>query len=877
MGEVYLAEDVRLGRKVALKVLPADLAHEPTQLARFQHEARALAAINHPNIVTIYSVEEHDGLPFLTMQLVEGRRLSELIPPQGMGIVQILDAAVQLADGLAAAHEHGVLHRDLKPGNVMIGAEGRVTILDFGIAKRLPPTGEAKTLFGGEIEPLTREGSIVGTVAYMSPEQIRRQTLDPCSDIFSLGIVLYQMATGFRPFHGSDAAEEMLAILEQRPRPPSVVRPDLCPRLDEIVLRCLEKEPQRRYASARALRHDLMGLLHELNPTLRSATAVQSNRMQQAHLEPTEREVVPSWRPTSGVRSSDLASQTAAAPAREGRRPWPRRAVGAGAALVLLLAAGGWYVARGGKWTGSSSLAGAASAARPAISALAVLPLRTLSAEPEYFADGMTEALITSLGNLGHVRVISRQSVMRYKNSEKPLPSIAGELGVDVVLTGTVTRSGGRLRITTQLVRAEPEQQLWTAIFNRDTRDVLALQDDVAREVAHQVQLELTDQEKARLTDARPVDPAVYDLYLQGRFHWNKRTPEGLRQAVEYFQQTIAADPTYAPAYAGLADSYSLLGFLGHEPREQAFRQAKAAAARAVALDGSLADAHASLGLVMLNNDWDGAGAERAYREALELNPSYATAHHWLAAYLISAGRLDEAARHLRLALQLNPFSPTIVTATAEHALIVRDYDRAVEQARKAIELEPRYATAHEQLWYALHAKGKPAEAFAELAQTLSLSGYPETARRATRAYARSGYRAALLAACDHLADSRPGDTGGWLIAEAAALAGDRDRAIAWLETAFKRHDPSVLWLGQMWQWDGVRSDPRFQDLLRRVRAQTVQPRRADLNPNALRQPCSSASAWAQAWARASAWASAQASARERASTRASASVWVSA
>src|SRR6185295_15539028 len=295
----------------------------------------------------------------------------------------------------------------------------------------------------------------------------------------------------------------------------------------------------------------------------------------------------------------------------------------------------------------------------------------------------------------------------------------------------------------------------------------------------------------------RPLPPGAVPL--------EQAHPEGLRQAVEYFQQTIAADPTYAPAYAGLADSYSLLGFLGHEPREQAFRQAKAAAARAVALDGSLADAHASLGLVMLNNDWDGAGAERAYREALELNPSYAAAHHWLAAYLISAGRLDEAARHLRLALQLNPFSPTIVTATAEHALIVRDYDRAVEQARKAIELEPRYATAHEQLWYALHAKGKPAEAFAELAQTLSLSGYPETARRATRAYARAGYRAALLAACDHLADSRPGDTGGWLIAEAAALAGDRDRAIAWLETAFKRHDPSVLWLGQMWQWDGVR------------------------------------------------------------------------
>ncbi|HEY7213479.1 MAG TPA: protein kinase, partial [Thermoanaerobaculia bacterium] len=824
MGEVYLAQDTRLGRKVALKVPPADLSHEPLQLARFQHEAQALAAINHPNIVTIYSVEEHDGLPFLAMELVEGRKLTELIPPHGMGLGQLLDVAVQLADGLAAAHEHGVLHRDLKPGNIMVNAAGRVTILDFGIAKRLPPTGEAATILGeaepltqerhsvGEAEPLTQEGNIVGTLSYMSPEQIRRQALAPGSDLFSLGIVLYQMATGFRPFRGADAAEEMLAILELRPRPPHAVRPELDPRLDEIVLRCLEKDPPRRYASARALRHDLASLLHELNPASRSGTVLQSDRTQEAPLEPTELEVVPNWRPTSGARSADLAPRTAAAPAGEGRSPGPLRTVGAGAALALLLAAGGWYVAQGGRRSG-----GAPAAARPAISALAVLPLHTLSAEPEYFADGMTEALITSLGNLGHVRVISRQSVMRYKDSEKPLPSIASELGVDVVLTGTVTRSGERLRITTQLVRAEPEQQLWTAIFNRDARDVLALQDDVAREVAHQVQLELTDQEKARLSDARRVDPAVYDLYLQGRFHWNKRTPEELHQAIKDFRKAIAADPTYAPAYAGLADSYILLGVLGYEPREQSFRQAKAAASRALALDGSLADAHASLGLVTLNFDWDGAGAERAFRKALELNPSSANAHQWLAGYLISVSRFDEAAQHLDIARQLNPFSPTIVANTAEYALIRGDYDRAVEQARKVIELEPRLALAHEQLWFALHAKDRPAEAFAEFQQTLSLSGYPEAARHAARVYAKSGYRPALLAACDHLERSRPGEWGGWLIAEAASLAGDRDRAIAWLEKAVEQRNPYVRWIGQLRQWDALRGDRRFEALVRRV------------------------------------------------------------
>ena len=834
MGEVYVAEDTRLGRKVALKVPPAELLHQPLQLARFQREARALAAVSHPNVVTIYSVEEHEGLPFLTMELVEGRTLSELIPPKGMSLGQLLDIGIQLADGLAAAHEHGIVHRDLKPGNLMVSAEGRVTILDFGIAKRLPPAGETATL-AGEMEPLTQDGNVIGTVAYMSPEQIRRQPLDPCSDLFSLGVVLYQMATGVRPFRGSDTTSEMLAILERPARPPSEMRADLGARFDEIVLRCLEKEPRRRYPSARALRHDLADQLRELNPTSGTAATMRSDGTQERPAKPTEEVTIAEWKPTSGGRSSNVTSQAAAAAAWESRppsgslparrtRPW--RTVAAGAALVLLLAAGGWYVARGRR-SASSAPAGADSGLRPAISALAVLPLHNLSNEPEYFADGMTEALITSLGNLGRVRVISRQSVMRYKNSDKPLPSIAGELGVDVVLTGTVTRSGGRLRITTQLVRAQPEQQLWSAIFNRDVRDVLALQDDVAREVAHQVRLELTDEEKARLADARPVDPAVFDLYLQGRFYWNKRTPEGLHQAVEYFQRAIAADPTYAPAYAGLADSYSLLGFLGHEPREPAFQQAKAAASRALALDGSLAEAYASLGLVTLSMDWDGPGAERAYRKALALNPSYAAAHHWLAAYLISAGRFEEAAQHLRLALQLNPFSSTIVTSIAEQALMMRDYDRAVEQAHKAVELEPRYATAHEQLWCSLHAQGKPAEAIAELEQTLSLSGYPEAARRTASVYATSGYRAALLAACDRLAESRSGDTGGWLIAEIAALAGDRDRAIAWLAKAVDRHDPFVLWLEQMRQWDGLRGDPRFQALVSRVRTQAAQPPRS--------------------------------------------------
>ncbi len=815
MGEVYLAGDTRLGRKVALKVPPASLLDQPLQLARFQREARALAAVNHPNVVTIYSVEEHEGLPFLTMELVEGKTLSELIPTEGMSLEQILDVAVQLADGLAAAHEQGVLHRDLKPGNVMVGAEGRVTILDFGIAQRLPSPCEMTTLFG-EMEPLTQEGNVVGTVAYMSPEQIRRQPLDSRSDIFSFGIVLYEMATGIRPFRGSDIAEKMLAILEQPALPPSRVHSELGSRFDEIVLRCLHKEPQHRYPSVRALRQDLA----ELRQT---ATGVRSSQQEETLLEPTE-VAIPSWKAVSEAAPPGLAPEISATPEAEGsqpgrsfpaRGPWPLRSVGTGAALALLLAVG-WYASPGIRQSAGTSPA-ALPDALPTISALAVLPLQNLSGEPEYFADGMTEALISSLSNLGHIRVISRQSVIRYKGSEKPLPVIARELGVDVVLTGTVTRSGGRLRVTAQLIRAEPEQQIWSTIMNRDARDVLALQDDVAREVAHEVRVELTDQEKARLADARPVDPAVYDLYLQGRFHWNKRTSDGLRQAREDFWQAIAADPTYAPAYAGLADSYNLLGYMGHEPREASFRQARAAASQALALDASLAEAHASLGLVRMNADWDLTGAERAFRKALELNPSYAAAHHWLANDLMAAGRYGEAGQHLTIARQLNPFSATILTAISDHALMTGDDDRAVEKARDAVELEPLLGRTHEQLWCALHAKGRWDEAFEEYEQTLSLTGYAETARRAALVYATSGYRAALLAASHHLERARPGDETNRLIAQAAALAGDRERAIVWLEKAVVRREPFVLWLGQTEEWEGLRGDHRFEALVRRV------------------------------------------------------------
>jgi non-specific serine/threonine protein kinase len=488
MGEVYLAEDGRLGRKVALKVLPARLASQPRHLERFRREARATAALQHPNIVTIYAVEEEDGLPFLTMELVEGKTLADLIPPEGLELGRLLDIAVQVADALAAAHEHGIVHRDIKPRNLMVGTNGLAKVLDFGIARKWLAEEEPTVAMGGNTA-LTQEGQIIGTISYMSPEQIRRQPLDPRSDLFSFGIVLYEMATGDQPFEAPTPADQIAAVLHLHPKPPGTVRPGLPRRFDEIVGRCLERDAQHRYQRARELRDDLENLRLEI----RSGSG-------------------------SGPATAATGSRHAAGP-----------------------------------------------------QALAALPFENLSGEEEYFVNGMTDALISSLSNLGRVRVISRQSVMRYKGSDKPLPVIARELGVDIVLTGSVMRAGNRVRISTQLIQADPEQQLWAASYNRDVQDVLALQDEVAREVAGQVRLELTEQERSRLMGARQVDPAVYELYLQGRFHWDKRTPEGLRKAIEYFAKAIAADPLYAPAHAGLADAYALLAYFRQEPEEETF------------------------------------------------------------------------------------------------------------------------------------------------------------------------------------------------------------------------------------------------------------------------------------------------------------------
>src|SRR6266508_1444165 len=770
MGEVYLAEDTRLRRRLALKVLRPDLTSDPQFLQRFEREAEAIAAINHPNIVTIYSVEEIEGVRCLTMELVEGETLAARIASGALPTKEILDVAVPLADCVAAAHERGVIHRDLKPSNIMITREGRIKVLDFGLAKVLgtEPVSAGPHPSGLLTQsPLTATGTILGTVEYMAPEQLRGGHADPRSDIFSLGVILYEMSAGVRPFRGSGAADQISSVLRDEPSPILSLCPDLSSDLARLIMRCLEKDPERRLQSAKDLRNELRAIQGEL------ASA--------------------SWK-----RSTSAAALPT---------PPPRRR----RALVFAVAVwAGLTLARRGPAATPQGV--------PAVPSLAVLPLANFSGDPEYFVDGMTDALISALGNIRSLRVISRQSVIGYKASRKTIPEIARELSVDMFVAGSVWRAGQRVRITAQLIRAFPEKQLWTRSYERDFRDVLSLQGDIALAIATEIRVRLTPQEKARLSGAEPVDPAVQEAYLKGRYYWNLRTAEGTQKAISSFEQAIALDPGHAPSYAGLADTYAVLAYQSPTPVE-IFAKAEAAAARALALDSHLAQAHASLGFVRFFHGWDWKGAETEFRLALAENPNYATAHQWYWAYLEAMGPRKEALEEILLAKQLDPLSPVTGLDVAVHYSFSHDHDRAIEECRKTLELAPRFAPAEVWLWVAYDHKGMKKEALRHYLESMRLSGYSESADAVKGVNAKSGYAAAMRTAAEELTRlSKTRSVDSNQIAWLWAAAGEKEQTLRWLEQAAERRAAVLVWLNVAGEWDALRDDPRFKTLLRRMR-----------------------------------------------------------
>ena len=614
MGVVHKAEDTKLGRLVALKFLSEELSKDKHAVERFQREARAASALNHPNICTIHDIDEHEGRQFIVMELLGGKTLKKCCDDGAMKAERVAKLGTQVAEALEAAHAKGIIHRDIKPANIFVTERGQAKVLDFGLAKLVQPVSEA-TLTAS----LTGPQVIAGTLPYMPPEQLRGEPADARSDIWALGVVLYEMSAGRRPFHEEVPTQLISDIMHKIPPPPSRLNPDLSPRLDDIIQKCLEKDSENRYQSAK-----------ELEVDLRRLGAPASGEFAQA-------------RPASGRKYALLA---------------------VGLAAIVLA----------GVFVGSNLKSWRERLFGPAagnIQSLAVLPLKNISGDPaqDYFAGGMTEQLTTELAQLGALRVTSIVSVMRYRNTSEPLPAIAKELNVDAVVAGAVNPKGDRVRISAQLIRAPTDQTVWAASYDRDMHDVLGLQSEVTQAIAREIRLRLSPQVQQGFTRSRKVNPQAYQAYLKG-VYGTTTGPMGM--GLEYFKEAIQLDPDYAPAYAALARAEYFQGLFGSLRPSQAFPEIKDLAEKALAKDSSLADAYGWRALAETHYDWNWSAAQKDFEHALELNPSQADIHHDYAHYLLAMNRPEDSLAETQRAEALDPFNPMLVACVGWHGLFAR-------------------------------------------------------------------------------------------------------------------------------------------------------------------------------------------------------------
>jgi eukaryotic-like serine/threonine-protein kinase len=768
MGEVYRATDTRLNRDVAVKILSSDLTAEPGAKQRFEREARTASALNDPHICTIYDVGEHDGRQFLVMELLEGRTLKQYMDGQALAVEQVLKLGMQIAAALQTAHGKGIIHRDVKPANIFVTEGGEVKVLDFGLAKLLPPTDQDAT----HSLTLTEPQAVLGTLPYMAPEQLRGEKTDARTDIWGAGAVLYEMATGQRPFRGELSTRLADAILHQPLKPPRALNGAIPTELERIIRKCLDKDPENRFQSARELVVDLRRLS---TPNFQSGATLSAAKAR-------------GWRRAVRTLAYTAASTLLLA------------------AVLVATNPGGWR---------ERLLSRAAS---PRIQSLAVLPLANLSHDPEqdYFADGMTEALIANLAQVSALRVISRTSVMHYKGSDKTLPQIARDLNVDAVIEGTVQRSGNRVQVTAQLIRGQTDAPEWAKIYERDSRDVLVMQSELAQAIVGEIKVHLTPQERQHLASARTINPDAYNAYLLGNYHSGKRNAAALAKGIEYFQEAIRIDPNYAQAYAGLAAAYIERDVWGGLGIGKTSDQIRATTLKALELDGELAEAHALLGEIHFQYDWDWQGTEAEYKRAIQLNPNLADSYVRYAFFLQAMRRHQEALAAVHRAVELDPLSASNICDEGRILYRARQYENAVARYERALELDPGFLPALSRIAEAYEQLGKFDEALASV-QKLSQDTTDRRVglRPLARIYARMGRRREALEIVRTI--EKDGTFGGndFALAAIYSALGDRDHAIAALEKgvqsrsllAFVFVDP---------QLDPLRSDPRFQQLLRR-------------------------------------------------------------
>jgi serine/threonine-protein kinase len=757
MGVVYKAEDFKLKRFVALKFLPPHLMDEPGLKERFLIEAQAAAALSHPNICVIHEVGESDVQPYIAMEYVEGETLRDRLKKGPLKPEEAVDFVNQIAAGLAEAHGKGIVHRDVKSANIMVTAKGQAKVMDFGLAK----------LRGGS--SLTKSQTTLGTVAFMSPEQARGEELDQRTDIWSLGVVLYELLTGELPFKGDHDQTVIHAILHKAPKPPSQLRPGLPSGLDEIVLKALVKKMGNRYQRMEEVRGDLAAVAEGLRPL-------------KARLPPK----------LLGIRTAYVYSALAVA-------------------LIIGLDVGGLR---------SRIFGGDAGSER--VIKLAVLPLSNLSGDPEqeYLSDGLTQEMIAQLGRLHPqgLSVIARTSVLRYKKTETPVDQIGRELGVEYVLEGSARREGSRIRIAAELVKVKDQALLWADSYEREISGILALQNDVAQNVARALALKLLPAEQARLAVAPMINAEAYDAVLKGSYHWRKLTAPEFDTAQRYFELALAKDPSYVPAYRGLAAVWSGRRQMGIMPTRDVAAQWKAATLRAVALDENSLEAHDALGSYLTWYEWDWAGAEPEWRKTIELDPNDAANQAYYSHFLAITGRLDEAVTHIDLAVKLDPFNELILGLHAAVLNFVGRYEEAAAAARKALSLQPDSPIAISQLDIALFMLGRHDEILS--LRRKNYADDPERLAALELGYTEGGFKGALRRVADLLAAryeksaSRTGTVG---LAMTYLKAGDKDKAIEWLEKAFEDRDGNLPYIGRP-IWDPLRDDPRFQDLLRRMK-----------------------------------------------------------